>query len=78
MTAAARVVEQADGVAVQEVERPYCLIVCADGGGRRAGQVMSLSVLGHVCLPTLEWLHIVRGSSQLVKRRWSVLQGSGS
>ena len=38
-------IEQADGVAVDEVERPYCLIVCGGGRFRRAGEVMSLGVL---------------------------------
>ena len=42
-----RRVEQAWGVAVDEVERPHCLIVCGDGRSRRAGEVMSLGVLGH-------------------------------
>jgi hypothetical protein len=48
-------VKQADGVAVHEVKRPYCLIVRGDGRGCRAGQVMSLGVLGHVWLPTFDW-----------------------
>ena len=47
-------VKQADGVAVHEVKRPYCLIVRGDGRGCRAGQVMSLGVLGHICLPTCD------------------------
>jgi hypothetical protein len=36
-------VEQADGVAMHEVERPYGLIVGGDGGGCCAGQAMSLA-----------------------------------
>ena len=49
--------EQADRVAVDEVERPYCLIVCSDARFRGAGEVMSLSVLDHC------WLYCFRTSA---------------
>ena len=47
-------VEQADGVAVDEVERPDRSIICGDRFGRRAGEVVSLGVLDHDWLPC--WL----------------------
>jgi hypothetical protein len=43
----ARTVEQPDGVAVDEVERPYRLVVGTDRRCRRAGELMSLGVLDH-------------------------------
>jgi len=50
-------VEQADGVAMDEVERPYGLVVRGDGPSRRAREVMSLGVLNH------GWLHFRRKPS---------------
>src|SRR5437763_3928356 len=41
-------VEQAGGVAMHEVERPHCLIVCGSGRLRRAGEMMSLGVPDHI------------------------------
>ena len=46
-----RLLEQADGVAADEVERSDCPIVCVDGFGGRAGNVMSLGILDH------GWVH---------------------
>ncbi len=39
--------EQADRVAVDEIERPYGEIIVGDGRSCRAGEVMPLSVLAH-------------------------------
>ena len=43
----ARRVEQADRVAVHQVERAHCLVVGGDGRLGRAGQAMPLGVLVH-------------------------------
>ena len=50
-------VEQAGGVAMDEVERPYGLVVRGDSRFRRAQEVMSLGVLNH------GWLHFRRKPS---------------
>ena len=44
-----RGVEQADGVATDEVERPHRFIIGGDPRGRRTGEVISLRILVHGC-----------------------------
>src|SRR5690349_20831443 len=43
----ARLVEEAHGIAVHEVECPHSLVVDGDGRLRRTGQPMSLGILDH-------------------------------
>ena len=43
----ARRLEQADGIAIDEVERPYGFVICADSRLRRTGKAVSLGVPAH-------------------------------
>ena len=63
-----RGVEQADGVATDEVERPHRLIIGGDTRGRRTGEVISLRILVH------GWPHCPEPRSLVaLGPRWEVI-----